>query len=122
MPDELRGVAFPFRVDPRSGGVATSAGAAKLADNIEHLLLTRIGERTAVREYGGGVTQLFQENINDGLIEVARHQIARALLRFEPRVLPDEISVHAREGELLLIVRYFEGETPAVQTTVIPIA
>ena len=60
--------------------------------------------------------------LNDGLIEVARHQIARALLRFEPRVLPDEISVHAREGELLLIVRYFEGETPAAQTTVIPIA
>ena len=121
MPVELRGAAFPFRIDPRSGGVATSAGAAKLEDNVKHLLLTRIGERTAVRDYGGGVTQLFQENINDGLIEVARHQIARALVRFEPRVLPDEISVHAREGELLLLVRYLEGETPAVQTTVIPI-
>src|SRR4051812_37499187 len=121
MPDELRGVAFPFRIDPRSGGVATSAGAAKLEHNVEHLLLTRIGERIAVREYGGGVTQLFQESIDDGLIEVARHHIARALVRFEPRVLPDEISVHARDGELLLVVRYFEAETPAVQTTVIPI-
>jgi phage baseplate assembly protein W len=121
MADQLRGTAFPFRIDPRSGAVATSAGAAKLEDNVEHLLLTRIGERTAVREYGGGVTQLFQENVNDALIEVARHQIARALLRFEPRVLPDEISLHPRDGELLLLVRYFEGETPAVQTTVIPI-
>jgi uncharacterized protein len=118
---ELRGVAFPFRIDPRSGRVATAAGADKLQDNVEHLLLTRIGERTASRDYGGGVTQLFQENINDGLIEVARHQISQALLRFEPRVLPQEVAVRARGAELFLVVRYLEAETPSVQTTVIPI-
>jgi uncharacterized protein len=118
---KLRGVAFPFRIDPRSGGVATTAGADKLQDNVEHLLLTRIGERTASRDYGGGVTQLFQENINDGLVEVARHQISQAMLRFEPRVLPQEVRVHARGAELFLVVRYLEAETPSLQTTVIPI-
>jgi phage baseplate assembly protein W len=118
---ELRGVAFPFRVDPRSGRVATSAGADKLEDNVEHLLLTRIGERLVSRDYGGGVTQLFQENVNDGLIAVARHQISRALLRFEPRVLPQEVSVRARGAELFLVVRYLQGLTPSLQTTVIPI-
>jgi phage baseplate assembly protein W len=118
---ELRGPAFPFRIDARSGRVATSARAEKLQDNVEHLLLTRIGERTVARDYGGGVTQLFQENINDGLIGVASHQISRALLRFEPRVLPQEIDVRARDGELFLLVSYVETETPGVQTTVIPI-
>jgi phage baseplate assembly protein W len=117
----LRGVAFPFRIDPRSGRVATSAGADKLRDNVEHLLLTRIGERTLARDYGGGVTQLFQENINEGVVEVARHQIARALLRFEPRVLPQEIEVRPREGELFLVVRYLEAQSPGAQTAVIPI-
>jgi uncharacterized protein len=118
---ELRGVAFPFRIDPRSGRVATTSGADKLQDNVEHLPLTRIGERTASRDYGGGVTQLFQENINDGLVEVARHQISQALLRFEPRVLPQEVTVRARGAELFLVVRYIEAETPSLQTTVIPI-
>lgn len=118
---ELRGVAFPFRIDPGSGRVATSADAEKLEDNVEHLLLTRIGERTASRDYGGGVTQLFQENVNDGLIEVARHQISRALLRFEPRILPQEVSVRARGAELFVVVRYIQAVSPSVQTTVIPI-
>jgi uncharacterized protein len=118
---ELRGVAFPFRIDPRSGRVATSARAEKLEDNVEHLLLTRIGERVVARSYGGGVTQFFQENVNDGLIAVARHQLSRALLRFEPRVLPQEIDVRARDGELFLLVSYVEGETPGAQTAVFPI-
>jgi phage baseplate assembly protein W len=118
---ELRGVAFPFRIDPRSGRIATSADAEKLEDNVEHLLLTRIGERIVSRDYGGGVTQLFQDNINDGLIAVARHQISRALLRFEPRVLPQEVGVRARGAELFLVVRYLQGVTPSLQTTVIPI-
>ena len=119
---ELRGVAFPFRIDPRSGGVATSAGAEKLDDNVEHLLLTRIGERTVARAYGGGASQFFQENVNDGLIAVARHALGRALLRFEPRVLPREIDVQARDGELVLLVTYVEAETPGVQTAVFPVA
>jgi phage baseplate assembly protein W len=118
---ELRGVAFPFRIDPHSGRVATSARAEKLRDNVEHLLLTRLGERTVARSYGGGVTQFFQENINEGLIAVAQHQLSRALLRFEPRVVPQEIDVRARDGELFLLVSYVEGETPGVQTTVFPI-
>jgi phage baseplate assembly protein W len=119
---ELRGVAFPFRIDPRSGRVATSARADKLQDNVVHLLLTRIGERTVARGYGGGATQFFQQNVNDGLIGVARDQLSRALLRFEPRVLPQQIEVRSGDGgELLLVVTYIEAETPGVQTSVIPL-
>jgi phage baseplate assembly protein W len=119
---ELRGVAFPFRIDPRSGRVATSARSDKLADNVEHLLLTRVGERTVARSYGGGATQFFQENINEGLIAVAQQQLSRALLRFEPRVLPQVVDVDFRDGQLFLLVSYVESETPGVQTTVFPIA
>jgi uncharacterized protein len=119
---ELRGVAFPFRIDPGSGRVATSARSEKLEHNVEHLLLTRVGERTVARTYGGGATQFFQENINDGLIAVAQQQLSRALLRFEPRVLPQVVDVEFRDGELFLLVSYIESETPGVQTTVFPIA
>lgn len=119
--NELRGFAFPFRIDVRSGGVAVTEGSEKFKENLKHLFLTRIGERVMVRQYGGGVTQLLHENINGGLIEVARHQITKAMLQFEPRVLPQEVSIIPKDGELYLRVRYIQADTPGIQTTVIPI-
>jgi Bacteriophage baseplate protein W len=117
----LRGFAFPFRIDPRSGGIAATEGPPKLGENLQHLLLTRVGERLMLRDYGGGVSQLVQENINDGLLAVARLQIGHAILRFEPRVLPQEVAVIPNEGELTLRVQYIQAEVPALQAAVIPI-
>jgi phage baseplate assembly protein W len=119
---QLRGFAFPFRIDPRTGGVAVAEGPDKLRKNLEHLLLTRVGERLMARAYGGGATQLLHENINDGIVAVARHLISRAILNFEPRVLPQEVSVVPRDGELFLRVRYVVADTPGLQTAVIPIS
>jgi phage baseplate assembly protein W len=119
---QVRGVSFPFRVDPRTGGIAVSAGADKLRENVTHLLLTRIGERVMLREYGGGVTQLLQENINEGVIAIAQHQIAKAILRFEPRILPQQISVaEGDQGQLLLRVVFLDAEQQGLQQTIIPI-
>jgi hypothetical protein len=118
----IRGFAFPFHIDPRTGGVATTVGPDKLKGNLTHLLLTRVGERLMVREYGGGVNQLLHENINNGLIAVARHQIGRAMLRFEPRVLPQEISVIQHEGTLYLRIQYIQADRPGLQTLAMPIS
>lgn len=117
----LRGFAFPFRIDPRSGGVAATEGAGKLQENLEHLLLSRVGERLMVRDYGGGVSQLLQENINDGLLAVARLQVSHAILRYEPRVLPQDVGVVGDGGSLWLRVQYVQAEDPGVQTTAIPL-
>jgi phage baseplate assembly protein W len=117
--EPVKGAAFPFRIDPRSGGVATTEGPAKIKENLAHLLLSRAGERVMLREYGGGVSQLFQENINDGLIAVARLQIGGAMLRFEPRALPQEVHVVDREGELLLVVAYLQAGVPNIQSVAI---
>ncbi len=119
---QLRGLSFPFRVDARSGGMAITEGPDKLKENLKHLLLTRIGERLMSREYGGGVTQLLHENINDGLIGVARHQITRAIIRYEPRILPQEVTVIPNEGQLFLRVIYIQADMPGLQSTVIPLS
>ncbi|PSR18691.1 hypothetical protein C8255_06100 [filamentous cyanobacterium CCP3] len=121
MSEQLRGFAFPFRIDPSTGGVGATTGNDKFQENLKHLLLTRIGERSMLRQYGGGVTQLLHENINDGLVEVARHQISKAILRFEPRILLQEVSVIPNGGELFLRVRYILPGTLGLQTAVIPI-
>ncbi len=118
----VSGMAFPFRVDPRTGGIAVTSGNDKLRENVVHLLLTRIGERPMLREYGGGVTQLLSENIDEGLVAIARHQIVKAVLRYEPRVLPQEVSVVETEpGTLMLRVLYIEATQPGIQQALIPI-
>lgn len=117
----LRGIGFPFRIDGRTGGVAVTEGGDKLKDNVKHLLLTRTGERVMVRDYGGGVDQLLHANINDGLITLARHQITRAIVRFEPRVLPQDVSVVPDGAQLFLRVRYIQADSPGLQTMVIPL-
>ena len=121
MNGEPTGPTFPFRIDPLTGRVAMSAGAAKLRENLKHLLLTGIGERLMVREYGGGVTQLLHENVNDAQITVAQHQLGRANIRFEPRVLPQQIAVVPRGAELFIRVDYVEADMSGTQTAVIPL-
>lgn len=116
-----RGISFPFRIDARSGGVAVTEGDDKLKENVKHLLLTRTGERVMARDYGGGVDQLLHENVNDGLIALARHQIARAIVRFEPRVLPQDVSVVPDGAQLHLRVRYIQADSSRLQTMVIPL-
>jgi phage baseplate assembly protein W len=117
----LSGVGFPFRIDPRSGRVATAGGTDKLTQNLQRLLLTRAGERVMLRDYGGGVNQLLQENINDALVTVARQQVGQAILRYEPRVVPQDIGVVSRDAELFLRVVYLQGEDPGVRTAAIRI-
>lgn len=121
MNDSLNGFAFPFRIDPHTGGVAVTGGDRKLNENLQHLLQTNIGERVMRRQYGGGVRQLLHENINDGLVRVAQHQISKAIMRYEPRLLPQDITVIPKDSELFLRVRYIQANTPGVQTTIIPI-
>jgi phage baseplate assembly protein W len=118
-----RGLAFPFRVDPRSGGLALAEGSEKLRQNLAHLLLTRVGERAMAREYGGGVTALLQEPLDEGLLTIAQHQISLAILRYEPRVLPGDVAmVQAADGELRLRVTYVEAGAAGLQSTVVPIS
>ena len=50
--EDVTGMAFPFRIDPRTGGVAWAVGADKLRQNIRVLIGTRHGERPMLREYG----------------------------------------------------------------------
>lgn len=124
MNKPLRGFAFPFHIDSHSGRIAATEGAEKLQENLKHLLLTRRGERVMLRDYGGGVTQLQHENMNDALLALARRQINKTILQYEPRVLVQEVSVLPRNpqiGELFVRVSYLQAEQPNLQTTVIPL-
>jgi Bacteriophage baseplate protein W len=83
---EPRGVAFPFRIDTDSGGIAWADGSDKLRDNVMQLLQTNPGERVMRRSYGGGLRDLVQDPNDDVLRALAQHRIGKAVTETEPRL------------------------------------
>lgn len=91
MADPVRGFAFPLRFD--AGALVLAEGADKLRNNIVHLLLTDVGERVMHRDYGGGLRALVHDPNNDALRAVVQHQLGKSLVKWEPRVQLQQISI-----------------------------
>lgn len=89
-----RGFALPFRIGA-DGGVVAQSGAEKLRDNVVHILLTTTGERVMRRDYGAGLRQLVHDPINDALLSVVSHQVAKSIAEAEPRVEVSSVRVLA---------------------------
>lgn len=120
MNESIRGFAFPFRID---GGVVARSGADKLRENLENILWTGVGERVMRREYGGGLRQLLHDPNNDALRAIAQHQVAKAMARFEPRVLVQDIRIaqDAESGTLWIRIEYIVRRTRQAQTLSMPV-
>lgn len=109
--ESLRGFAFPFRIDPASGGVARVEGHEKLRDNLLFLLQVELGERVLRREYGAGLRRLIHEPVNAAFLGLIKSQIVRAIAQGEPRIELADLSVRAGldpgtlEVELLYSIR-----------------
>ena len=122
MSEEIRGFSIPFRIDPTTGGIAQQSGDEKLKENIMHILLTRIGERTLRRTYGGGVHDLVHDPNNDALRALAQHQIAKAIAQWEPRVLLQGVEVTQDEGQLFVEIHYVVRRTSQAESVSLPVA
>ena len=119
------GMAFPFRVDPGTGGVVTSQGPDKLRDNLLFLLQAELGERLLRRDYGAGLRGLVHEPINNPFVGLVKRQIAKAVARFEPRVqiVDLQVGLGAEAGQveaaLIYVVRTTQT-TDRLTVTLVP--
>ncbi len=121
MSDDVGGMAFPFRIDPQTGGVAWAFGQAKIQQNIRILLGTRQGERPMLREYGTRLGALVHEPNDDVLVDLVRTQAQQALLQWEPRVLVTGANVVQTEDTLLLRLSYAYTATPEAAELTVPL-
>jgi phage baseplate assembly protein W len=104
MRDQLTGVTFPFRI---LGGIARSTDGAKIADDLRHLITTRLGERVMLRTYGGGAHHRLQEANDSTLRALMKHEIEEGLRVFMPEVeLVAPLRVTSREEELTIVIEY----------------
>ncbi|HEX6480728.1 MAG TPA: GPW/gp25 family protein [Ktedonobacteraceae bacterium] len=87
-----RGISFPPRVGP-DGRVAWSEGEANIREAIQVVLMTELGERLMLADFGGGLNSfLFEPNI-----VTTRHliqdRIVKALAQWESRISVQSVDV-----------------------------
>ncbi|MFZ3566657.1 GPW/gp25 family protein [Streptomyces sp. BH097] len=101
----LRGMSMPFRIE--GGHVRQSTGADKVADDLRHLLSTRLGERLLRRTYGGGVQHRLQQPNDHTLRTLIRHEIEQALRAHLPLArLTSPVRLTHDESELTVAFDY----------------
>jgi Bacteriophage baseplate protein W len=119
--DDPQGAAFPFRIDPATGGVAMTAGVVKIRDDLRILLGTRLGERPLLRDFGTRVHALVHEPNDDVTADLLRKQAHEAVVRWERRVLVTRARLDRREGELRLILNYIHSDKPVAAEMIVPL-
>jgi phage baseplate assembly protein W len=98
-------MAVPFRIV--DGRVAQHSGADKIADDVRHLISTRVGERVLRRDYGGGVHSRLHEPTDHTVRTLVRHEVERALRRHLPLVrLTGPVQVVVAEPEVTIRLEY----------------
>jgi hypothetical protein len=104
--ETIAGTAFPFAIDPQTGGIAWARDREKIRQNIRILLSTRLGERPMQRNFGTRLPALVH-GVNSAILsQIAITQTQEAMLQWEPRVLVTDATVEQQEGELKLNLRY----------------
>jgi phage baseplate assembly protein W len=112
-----RGWAFPFRVDPSTGAVATSAHEDNIRESMTLILGTRPGERQMLPEFGCRIHELMYTPNSQANAGLVAYHVRAALERWEQRI--DVLSVEAvpdRSGKLSVSVRYQIKSTRLEQT------
>jgi hypothetical protein len=121
--DDVRGLAFPFRVDPTTGKIETAEGEAKIRQNVRLILGTRLGERPLLRDFGTRLPALVHDPNDEILVDIAQDHARESLLRWEPRILVTDSQVErdADEGFLQLRLRYVHTNEQVAGQAVVPL-
>jgi phage baseplate assembly protein W len=113
---------FPFAIDPASGQGAQASYPGHVDQMIRQLLLTSLGERACLPEFGCGLRQLVFAGQSDALAATVGLQVRQAINRWmvDQARVQDVIvvagaaadpSLGLDQGELLITIRYLLVET-----------
>jgi phage baseplate assembly protein W len=93
-----RHLAFPFRIGTDGRTAAPQSDAEHVRDELLQLLLTSLGERLFLPDFGGGVRKLVFEPASDVLRGVVKARITNALSHYLGHRLTVEL-IEVRFGD-----------------------
>ena len=122
--DDVRGLAFPFGIDPETGRLATAAGDEKIRQNVRLILGTRLDERPLLRSFGTRIPSLVHDPNDDVLVDIAEKQAREALLRWEPRIVltDSQIERDPDDGLLQIRITYVHMNEQVAGQAVVPLS
>jgi len=94
-----RGWAYPFRVDPASGRIATAADETDIQQSIRIILGTSKGERVMRPAFGCGVYDLVHGAIDMATMVQIKRDVADSLRLYEARI--DVLAVKVDPSNLI---------------------
>jgi phage baseplate assembly protein W len=116
------GWAFPLRVDV-TGGIALVSRERELEEAMRVILSTAPGERPMRPEFGCGIHNYIFAGGDGETSTAIAYEVRKALLRWEPRVLIDDVVVAPDPDEpslLYIDVRYRPKATNDPRNLVFP--
>lgn len=100
-------LSFPFRIgkDGRTAQVRTEEEHVR--DELVQLILTNLGERVFMPEFGGGVRRLVFENITDATHSVTKAMLTRSISRWlGHRLTLEELVVNTHNETIEVEIKY----------------
>lgn len=118
-----KGWAYPLRIDPVSGGIASAEAEADIHQAIRIILGTAPGERVMRPDFGCGIFELAFEVIDVATLTRVETTVREALTRYEARI--ELLSVRAdpfeaANGMLLIELEYRIRRTNQLGNLVYP--
>ena len=87
-----KGISFPPRVGA-DGRVVWSEGETNIRESIKIILLTELGERLRLPQFGGGLNRFLFEPNTATTRQLIRDRITKALAQWEPRITVESVAV-----------------------------
>ena len=100
-------LSFPFRIGSDGRMAAVNTLEEHVRDEIVQLILTNLGERPFLVDFGGGVRRLVFEAANDATAAMAKAGITQAINRWlGHRVTLEYINVKVENSMITVDIRY----------------
>jgi phage baseplate assembly protein W len=115
------GWSFPFAPDA-GGDVALVSDEEDIRQAIRIILGTTPGERVMRPDFGAGLAALVFEPITTTTMALARHHVAEALVRWEPRIdsVTVDVTAEPAAGRLMIDITYRVRATNTFYNLVYP--
>jgi len=102
-----QGVSFPLRTSVQ-GGLQLSARGENLAESIQIILKTRIGERVYRPDFGCRLSELTFAPMNTETLLLIRLHVQEALEKWEPRIVLEQVLADPdpMRGRVDIVIHY----------------
>lgn len=100
-------LSFPFRIGKDGRTAQVSTEEEHVRDELIQLILTNLGERVFLSEFGGGVRRLVFENITDATHSVTKAMLTQSISRWlGHRLTLEELVVNIHIETIEVEIKY----------------